>query len=929
MKYSHSILIGFGLAAAALLSGCDQHGSFSNSIGSAKAHLAKNDIGAAKLALKSELQANPNSAEARFLMGKLLVREGSFESAALEFAKAQDLKYPIEIVAPALAQTQLSMGLFKKIIDSYGEMNFVDANATADLATSLAAANAMQGDLQHADSWLARAFAAVPNFPAALLLQARLRGSQGGAGSADEALLLVDSAIKGDPGSIDGWQLKGDLLLYGKRQFDLAIEAYHKALELDRTVMRSHVNLVTALLMARKTEEAQKQFEQMKKAFPAHAQTVFLEAQFTVLKGHYKAASEMFGQLLRVAPDNIRLLTLAGANELQLGALVQAEAYLGKAVKLAPEQMHARRMLGQVYLRTGQNTKLLEVLKPLLARADADADSLYLGAMAYLQSGNAARAEVFFARASSVAPNDPKIGTAAALRQLSRGDSVAAFAALSSIAAGDKGEIADLATIGAHVRRREFDAALTAVDALSRKFPQQPFVEDLRGRVQLGMKNVSEARASFERAGTLSPAYFPSVGRLAALDLSEGRPEEARKRIEAVLKVDPKNNDALLARADLRFKMGGSVDEVAELYRQAQRANPGEKGPLLALAEFLLGSRQASKALVAAQDALVALPHDVDVLDVLGRAQIAAGNVQQAVSTFGKLASQQPDSPLPPLRLAVLYTIRGEVEAASAQYKRLLELDPSNLAAQQGLIQLSLRNGKVDAALAVARGIQKQRPTAALGYALEGDIQRQVKSWPAAREAYQRGIGKTGDAGYLATKVHSALLAEQRRPDAARYAEAWVKAHPKDAMMSFHLGMVALVQKDLPEAERWFRSTVERSPDHARALNNLAWVTAELQKPGAAALIARALVLLPDQPDFLDTQSHVLDLAGDTQGALAALKKASDLAPAQTSYRLGLARLQIKSGEKASARRLLEDLASLASAPPSDRSEAKRLLAAL
>ncbi len=62
-----------------------------------------------------------------------------------------------------------------------------------------------------------------------------------------------------------------------------------------------------------------------------------------------------------------------------------------------------------------------------------------------------------------------------------------------------------------------------------------------------------------------------------------------------------------------------------------------------------LSQRETSSALTAAQDAAAVLPDNLQVLNALGQAQLAAGDVQQAISSFGKVAAAQPTSPQPQL----------------------------------------------------------------------------------------------------------------------------------------------------------------------------------------------------------------------------------------------------------------------------------------
>lgn len=925
MTHVRPIIFGVLLSVVLGLAGCGKPDAGQDLLKSATARIDAGDLTGASLQLRSRLQADDRDPYARLLMGKVLMRQGAYEHAAVEFAKARELKIPDVVVVPLLAQAELRAGHFKKVVDNFGSLDFRDRDAAADLAVSVSTAHAMLGDIGAAEALLAGALHAAPGHVPAMVAMSRLKASTN---RLADAQALIDNAGRLAPESEEVWRIRGDLLLHGRRDLEGAVRAYKQALTLDASSLRAHVSAISAMLLAQQVDAAEVQFVHMKKVFPSHVLTAYFEAQFAELRGNNRLAADMYAKLLGIAPDDVRLLALAGDNALRLGEQAKAEALLGKAVQLAPDNLQARRLLSVAQIRAGQPQKATQTLASVLSRPDVTSDVVYLAGMAQLQSGRGAEAERLFARAVKLAPDDPKIRTALALRQLARGEAAAGLSALSAVATTDKGSTADLALIGARIQRREWDAAMQAINELERKAPGLPLTHDLRARVHQANGDMAAERKSLEAAVALSATYFPAVSRLAALDISEGLLEQARYRFEALAKADPKSVPARLAIADILTQQGAKSEAVLEVLRQAQGLDPKDKAPRLAQVDFLLRTRAASLALAAAQDAVAAVPGDPDLLDALGRSQLAAGQVQQAISSLSKVVSLQPDSVRPLLRLTDLYVVRGDLELAAQQLRRALALAPDNIQVQQSLVQVSVRAGKVDVALEAAKSIQKSRPTSSLGYALEGDIHRQRKSWEAARSAYSAGLSRVPDPGYLATKLHSAHLAQGNSAEANKFVLDWLKSHPADAVLPFHLGMVALNQKDLAAAERWFREVVGKQPENARALNNLAWILAERKQQGAMPYIARALALMPIEPDFLDTRAHVSLTEGDVNGAITALRQATSIAPHRVDLRLKLGRLQVQSGDKAAARANLGPLA--ASAPAStDRAEAQRLLSNL
>ena len=94
------------LLAAALLTACgDESGA--DLVASAKRRLEIKDNHAAIIQLKAALQKSPQSGEARFLLGKALLRTGDAPAAIIELNKAAEAKYSEDKVKPELARAMI------------------------------------------------------------------------------------------------------------------------------------------------------------------------------------------------------------------------------------------------------------------------------------------------------------------------------------------------------------------------------------------------------------------------------------------------------------------------------------------------------------------------------------------------------------------------------------------------------------------------------------------------------------------------------------------------------------------------------------------------------------------------------------------------------------------------------------------------------
>lgn len=903
----HRLSLATALVCAILATACSQTASEAERLQAARKAIETSQFKTAVIDLKNVLQKNPQSGEARYLLGRALLEQGDPVAAGVELQKAADLKFSVAEVVPPLARALLAQGESRKLVDTYGGFVLPDAAAQADLQTSLAAAQLRLGEREKAAGLLAQALAGNATYAPAQLLQARIKAD---AGDAAASGAIVEDVLSRAPANVEAWILKGELALHSQKDRAAALAAYRKAAELKPDAAGAHTNVIELLLGDRDVNGAKTQVEAMKKALPNHPQSVYFQGVLAYLQKDFTTARGLAQTLVQSAPTNPLVLQLAGSVEYQLRSFAQAETLLAKAVQLAPGLGLARMLLAQTELRTGQPARALETLAPLLQQPNPSADVLAVAAEAHLLNGDPKKSEELYAAATKARPDDTRIRTARAMGQLRQGGGEAAMAELQHLADIDTNIAPNMALISAHLRKGELDKALAAIDALQKKQPDKPLASNLRGRVLVLKNDQAGARAAFEQALKLDAKYYPAVASLAALDLVEKKPEEARKRFDAFLKDEPNNVAAITGLAGLLARTGAPSAEVAEVLQRAVKANPSAVAPRLRLVEHHMSQRDLKAALAAAQDAVAALPNDGDVLQALGRVHLAQGDVQQAVAAFTKLVALKPDNPMAHVALGEAYLARKDDAEAERAFRKAVGIRADLLPAQRGLIGISVSNRKYADAIAVARQIQEQRPKDGVGQMIEGDIERSRKSWDAAATAYRASLQKV-KSPEVAVRLHTLLLEAGKAPDADRFAAGWEKENPKDVVFLFHRADMALHQRDLPLAETRYRAVTALQPNNALALNNIAWLMVTQNKPGALEYAQKANELLPNQPALLDTLASALGAEKKVKEALEMQKKAVALAPQDNGLRLNLAKLLVASGDKSQARIELQMLEKL------------------
>jgi putative PEP-CTERM system TPR-repeat lipoprotein len=326
---------------------------------------------------------------------------------------------------------------------------------------------------------------------------------------------------------------------------------------------------------------------------------------------------------------------------------------------------------------------------------------------------------------------------------------------------------------------------------------------------------------------------------------------------------------------------------------------------------YYLRQKDTKSAVTAAQEALQALPDRPEVLDAAGRAMQEGGDFNQATTIYTKLATLLPNMPQSYLRLAEVQLASKNREGAREALSRGLAAQPNSIPLLRANVVLDVEDKRYAEAQKGALAIQKQEPKQPIGYLLEGDINATQQRWPEAQAAYRNGLSKLPDSSELAQRLHTSMNATGQTAEAGKFADAWLKAHPKDLSFPVYLAGQAAKRKEYAQAAGYYRRVIEVQPNNAVILNDLAWVLGQMGDAKAISYAEQANRLAPNQPALMDTLGMLQVEHGQVAKGTELLRKAVELAPQDGDIRLNLARALIKGGDKKGARTELETLSKL------------------
>ncbi|MBT9612381.1 MAG: PEP-CTERM system TPR-repeat protein PrsT [Burkholderiales bacterium] len=919
-RFNRLIPMTLCLIAACSLIACSKEGDSQKLVTSAKQAQDKGDLKAAVIELKNALQKNPENVEARALLGKLYIKQGDPGSAEKELRKAIQLGKDKSQLLPELGQALLQQGQFQKVIDEIQAPAGAPPLLRARILVQRGNAYLSLGQQDKAKASMEEARTLAPDLAevySGLAVLAMVEQKD------DETTALIDTAIAKDPQRTTSWLMKGDWL-QAKGKPEEAVGAYQSALKADSRSVQAHSKLASVYLSQGKFDAARQEAAAIKKLDPQHLEGKFLSARIDFQQKNYTAARDTLQEILKAVPNHVPSMTLFAATAIELGSFNQAEQYLLPVLQRFPGNALARSLLATAQMKTGQHEKALETLKPLLTEPQPDPIVLAMAGEIYLKLKQFSKSTEFFERAAKGSPQNAGVRTSLALSRLAAGHTEEALSDL-KVASGlesDKGR-ADIMLIMAHVNNKAWDQALKAIDVLETKQPAIPLSHNLRGAVYLNKGDSARARASFEKALSMDPVYFPAAMNLAQLDMKDNKPDAARKRFESVLSKDKSNLQAMLAIAAME---ADAKNEKAylEWINKAAIAHPAALQPRRLLAQHYLRKNDPQKALTVAREAANANPTQPEALDLLGITQMAAGEKDNAIVSFTKLATLSPTSPLPQMRLGAAQEVVKNSEAARTAYQKALAIKPDSVDAQVALARLEFQAGRKSEAIKLIQQVQKQHPTLPAGYLLEGDLLNADKQYDKAVEKYEQAY-RLGKSGELVVRIHAALTQAGKARDGEAKLLQWLKENPQDISARNYLADAYLQQKQYKSAAEQYQVMLTQTPQSLIVLNNLAWVYQQMQDKRALAIAERAHNLAPDNPAVTDTLGWILLEQGQVARALPLLQKAFAKQPDNLTLHYHYVVALARSNDRVRAQSELERLLGRGMLFPEER-EAQSLL---
>jgi len=868
----------------------------------AEEYLKKGDVKAAIIQLKNAILAEPGNAENRLALADLYLQTRNSPSAEKEYLRAISLGMDQKKVILNLSKARLLQRQYQKILDTLHEK---DVSKDKKAEYYLIIGNAYQGlnNLDKALDFFEKGEKAGSKNANLGIAIAQIYYFQKKMAKAEKK---TDEALALNPKNVKGLVLKGELVNL-KSGPEKSISYFEQALEYDPKNIPALFKMSAILFDLKRSDEALEKLDVIFSLAPKHPLANYLSAVIYARKNDLDKAEE-FLDASGSALDNFPgALVLRGVINYTKKNYAQAIYNLNKLIKITPDNIIARRLLGAALLRQNDAQQTIKVLMPVVKQGKAGSVTYALLGSANMKLGRFEKGTGFFQKAVDMKPDESKLMTQLALSKLAAGNAKAAQDNLQEILDKDPNskQAATYITL-ISLREKNYDAAIAGAETLIRQSAVNPVGYNLKGVALLGQGKKELARAQFMKALKVSPSYHSASMNLARLEQQGGHEDRALEIYRDILKEDPTYIGALLSLARYYGKKE-DFTSAENYYKRVVEAAPANIRARVEFSEFFILQKKLDRANAVAQQIIQDYPDQAVGYEASGNIDMMKGDVASAIGKFERMAAILGNNAAAYQTLGRAQIRNSDVDAARKTFLKALSLAKNKVPVIIDLAGLEASAKHYDKAQDYVDQLKKLDEKSPVAYIIEGRLLAAQNKRAMSLASYLKASDLGAQGSRFTVDLSRAYIQNNQPDKAVDIMKSWLKKNPGDLAVRHILAGYFLKAVDYTKSIEQYEIILEQSKKNPVALNNIAWLYNQTGQQKKALLTAeQAYNLFPEEASFIDTYAWILVQHGENKKGLELLQKAVVKAPKMAEIRYHLAVALNNSGKKNVARKELE-----------------------
>ena len=639
-------------------------------------------------------------------------------------------------------------------------------------------------------------------------------------------------------------------------------------------------------------------------------------------------------------PEDPELLTVRAAVRIQqkdrAGALEDAE----KAHQLAPGSENATAVLASLYQQKGDAKAAIDVVKGTLEKVPDSVDLRQVLASLYAGVGEDGLAEEQLKQIIQLKPAELRHRVNLALsyvrsKKLDDAESTLKEAIKALPSSSDP----KLAYVDFLATQRSPERGAQALQEFIASDPKNYQLQFGLGELQMRANHVDDAVATYNRIIASDKDGVQGLQarlRIAAINVTARRFDDASKLVAEVLQKNPHDNDALILRGNIALEQKDAPSAIADLravlrdqpravglmrtlarayttngdaalaedsLRSAMEIAPHDIPVKLDLAQLLRESGRAQQSVAIVEEAVKAAPENGAAREALVRSYLAAGDMEAGRRAAEDLKLTAPKSPAGPYLAGLIAHAQRRLDDAQREYEKALALQPS-LDTLTAYSRLDLERGRGAAAIARMQTVADADSRNAVARNLLGELYVATKDPAKAQEAFTQAT-QAAPKWWVPYRNLALVKASLKDiPGAVATYQSGIQATNYQVGLVSDLATVFEQQNRIDDAIRLYEELYKRQPRLELAANNLAMLLVTYKKDQASLDRARDLTApFATSPvvAYLDTHGWVRFKRGEFMQAVPVLERAVSESPDSKVLRFHLGMAQYRAGQREQA----------------------------
>jgi putative PEP-CTERM system TPR-repeat lipoprotein len=856
---------------------CSKNETADAHINKANTYINENKIDEGIIELKNAIKKAPKNKEARFLLGKLYLQQGSAFEATKELEKAHKLEYSNSKVVPLLARAYLMTNSDEDVI----ALNEQALKLPDEVKSQYLAYNTL-ANIRIQDNTSAKKSVQLSNqLPVSTtysyLASAYILLSDN---TPEAAKIKVKMSLELSPENPEALMLLGQI----NTLLGLYSEVSENYLQYAKIQPRSRVIvllLADAALKEENYENAERYADSILNSIPNQPFAHYIKSVTRFEVQDYKEASMHAEQAELFGFKSPQLKLVAGASSYYLENFEQSYHHLNAIIKHLPAEHPAMKMFAISQLQLGLIGEITDTLNDFTVTNKQDAKFLSTLSLQLAKIGAIDDAKLLATKVTSKQAESAEDNMSTGILKLMLNDPSGMTNLQNALSLKPDLLSAELALVSAAIQVNDFDKALEISKEWQEKYPDKPGTFNVLATIYLKQGKLDLAKTALNKSLELSPDNNFAIIHLINIALKQNKIAEATRLSELGISAFPENEKILklyyiVARADDDKKIL-ATSKIKNLFES--RTDNLAIGILYAEVLIEQGKHKQALSIIDSFETSIHSPNKLWQLNVFANRNVNEGG--GVIAVIKRWAKTNPYS-LEPILLLVDQKMRNQdpESALSIIDKALKGSQKNNLKLKVAKMQILLDSRKLQEAKYFypefsGHGMNKNVVTGVDGriFLLDKNYKEAV---PLLKNFYENFPSSQNVILFAI-----ALKGVEETSKAISTLEGFLEKNASDNNARSLLANYYL-EKQQKKAIPLYEKMLLAKPGNIVFLNNLAWLNLENNNvESALKYSAEAVKLAPKHPNVLDTRGMVLFKAGKKTIALIALENAYELSKGQ------------------------------------------------